>query len=199
MVCSKNHADNGTNVCGIINGAKSNTNPISQTDALRAKICVNLACNRDSRVLPDDIPMHLFVEIPNLQKADVSFDFIRDDGTEGTRNDNNKEYSFNLLYNYGDRNEYIGYMANGDEGSVGDPSKRDNLSANGHRENHTHPSGTKVIRDRIHSWQQPLSKRDIENCVEGFIGKVWSMRSKTLYIYDKSGVKATIPFSVYGR
>lgn len=61
------------------------------------------------------------------------------------------------------------------------------------RIHHTHPSGTKGS----YSWQQPPSKQDIEN--SEFLRYVWGMRSRTLYVFDKTGVKATVPFSVYGK
>ncbi|MCQ2217761.1 MAG: RHS repeat-associated core domain-containing protein [Paludibacteraceae bacterium] len=176
---------------------KGNTNPISKKDALRALITVKMAC--DGITSQDDIPMHLFTRIPNQETADASFEFIRDDGTAGTSDNNNREYSFNVLMDYDDRNEYLGLKASGAAGPVMDPSENAVLPAGGHRENHTHSSGVKTVGSRIFSWQQPPSKGDIENCGTGFTGNVWGMRSKTLYIYDKKGVKATIPFSIYGR
>ncbi len=176
---------------------KGFTNPISKMDALRAEIKAIMACNGKSS--QDDIPMHLFTEIPNKESADASFEFIRDDGKAGTSDNNNREYSFNVLKDYDDRNVYLGLRAEGDAGPVMDPSESTVLPAGGHRENHSHSSGVKVVGGKVYSWQQPPSKGDIENCGRGFVGNVWGMRSKTLYIYDKSGVKATVPFSIYGR
>lgn len=81
-------------------------------------------------------------------------------------------------------------------GPVGDVSKDEDAWTE-HRYNHTHPSGvgSKSEKDK---WQQAPSTTDIKNS-NSMIRRVWGMGSKTIYLFNKDGVKATIPFSVYGR
>jgi len=61
------------------------------------------------------------------------------------------------------------------------------------RQHHSHPSGT----NNGFNWSQPPSRTDIQNA-KNTNRSVWGMRSGLLYMYNKNGVNATIPFkSVY--
>lgn len=81
-------------------------------------------------------------------------------------------------------------------GSVSDTSTNETASTES-RINHTHPSGVGSKSDKD-KWQQAPSATDIKNS-NSMIRRVWGMGSKTIYLFNKDGVKATIPFSVYGR
>ena len=166
---------------------KGNSNPISQSDALRAKLIANSACSGDGVFSKEEIPMHLFVQIPNQEEADASFAVIGDDGTGGTKPNNNVEYGWNIN-NY----DYSVYAKTQSE-SIGDPSLNSDISVE-QRLNHTHPSGT----NSSYMWQQPPSKTDISNYKHLTpLRKVFGMRSKRIYLYNQTGVIATIPFCVY--
>ena len=181
-----------------------NSNPISKKEANRAKMIVSMVCNGSGIFYSkEDIPMQMFVEIPNQQQFDASFNFIRDDGAGGTKPENNVEYGWNLKpefdgdYVFGNDHNIIGYKADlttkSDE--PGDPSKNSIIDVDSRR-NHTHPSGTNGIYD----WLQPPSKTDIANYKKDIKPHaVWGMRSKIIYFYDNNGVKATIPFSIYQK
>ena len=175
---------------------KGNSNPISQSDALRAKLIANSACSGDGVFSKEEIPMYLFVKIPNQEEADASFAVIGDDGTGGTKDKNNKEYAWNLRPRYDDlkRCGIETYYANSShvESPIGDPSTDSNIGVPAAM-NHTHPSGT----NGSYMWQQPPSKTDISNA--SIVKQVWSMRARKLYVYNKTGVIATIPFIIYGK
>lgn len=170
---------------------KGNSNPITEEQALRAKVITSSVCKKDGVFSKKDIPMYLFVEIPNQQEADAAFSFIEDNSKGGPIPNNNIEYGFNI------NTSTHGIMEGSEVKSErpGNPSKDANIGVPS-RIHHSHPSGVNSDRAR---WQQPLSKQDIENCSYGLEKFVWAMRLKILYKYDINGVKATIPFSIYGR
>ena len=186
-----------------VSAENGNSNPISKQEAIRAKMIASMACNGSGIFYSEeDIPMQMFVEIPNQQQFDASFDFIKDDGTGGTKPNNNIEYGWNLKkeyegdYSY-DNNKMIGYKADltTESDEPGDPSKNSIIAVDSRR-NHTHPSGTNGIYD----WLQPPSKSDMANYKKDIKPHaVWGMRSKIIYFYDNNGVKATIPFSIYQK
>ena len=167
---------------------KGNSNPISQSDALRAKLIANSACSGDGVFSKEEIPMHLFVQIPNQEEADASFAFIGDDGTGGMKPENNKEYGWNI-----DRGN-CSVTSTTESEFAGDPSKNSAIGVQP-RLNHTHPSGT----NGSYMWQQPPSKTDILNHKFSSQKNVWGMRSQKLYIYNNSGVIAVVPFSIYKK
>jgi hypothetical protein len=78
------------------------------------------------------------------------------------------------------------------ESPIGDPSTDSNIGVPAAM-NHTHPSGT----NGSYMWQQPPSKIDISNA--SIVKQVWSMRARKLYVYNKTGVIATISFIIYGK
>jgi RHS repeat-associated protein len=170
-----------------------NSNPITSDQAMDARSRIWDACNRGSE---RDIPTNLIQEIPNQSQFDASWDFIQDDGKGGTTPNNNREYNWNYRRKFDARHNTIGWEVYfGEMSNVADPSA-DAIISSHPKGNHTHPSGT----NNGHSWVQPPSKTDIENLSEGGRPKrVWGMRSRTIYIYDNTGVIATIPFSAYGK
>ena len=177
---------------------KGNSNQISQSDALRAKLIANSACSGDGVFSKEDIPMHLFVQIPNQEEFDAAMKFIGDDGTGGRSDNNNREYAFNLLENekrIGNKYVKDGYIATQKFcGEVQDASKS-TVVKTAYRRNHTHPSG---VGSMGHKWQQAPSATDIKNSND-VVRRVWGMGSNTIYLFNSKGVNATIPFSVYGR
>ncbi len=114
----------------------------------------------------------------------------KDDGTRGTSDNNNREY--------------IGKISNGRvveeaPGPVGDPSKgklatSSTTATSNEISFHSHPSG---INGRF-GWGQPPSKQDISTTT-GRINYAFGMRGQTIYVYNKTGVIATIPIGVFKK
>ena len=114
----------------------------------------------------------------------------KDDGSGGTSDNNNREF--------------IGKISNGrvveeNPGSVADPSARRNATstssaATNETSFHSHPSG----RKGIFAWGQPASKQDISTAT-GRINYAFGMRGQTIYVYNKTGVIATIPIGIFKK
>jgi RHS repeat-associated protein len=112
----------------------------------------------------------------------------KDDGTGGTKPANNREYSGNFAK--------TGLKENA-PGPVMDPTKGAPATSAGDNEYHSHPSGTKSMSGGYHAiWVQPPSKQDMLTDSKG-TEYVVGMKSNTIYIYNKTGVIATIPLSTF--
>ncbi|MBP5524612.1 MAG: RHS repeat-associated core domain-containing protein [Paludibacteraceae bacterium] len=177
---------------------RGNSDPISAMNAFYGEMMISEICRGNETYDIEDVRQHYFIEAYNQGQFDAAMNFIGDDGTGGRSDNNNREYSFDL-----DRNEVRQgnkYVQNGYKairtfiGPVRDASKNERIETE-HRNNHTHPSG---VGSEGHKWQQAPSATDIENS-NMIIRRVFGMRSKTIYLFNREGVKATIPFSVYGR
>ena len=110
----------------------------------------------------------------------------KDDGTGGTKSSNNREYSGNFTK--------TGVKENA-PGTVGDPTKGKPAISVGDNDYHSHPSGTKSVPGGHAEWVQPPSKQDIQTATK--TEYVVGMKDNTIYIYNKSGVVATIPVSTF--
>lgn len=114
---------------------------------------------------------------------------IADDGSGGSSPSNNREYS-GIFIKDG--------VSNIQKGDVGNPWKG-NVSSKGNTNYHSHPSGKirKVIKNESYtaSWQQPPSKQDITTAkhTEYVIG----MGKMLIYRYDRKGVNAVFPISIF--
>ncbi len=177
---------------------RGNSDPILALEASSAEFMISDICRGNKNFDKERVKRFYFVQALVQGEFDASMNFIGDDGTSGRSDNNNREYSFNL-----DRNEERQgnrYVQNGYKtthafiGPVRDASKNERVETE-HRNNHTHPSG---VGSEGHRWQQAPSATDIENSNEE-IRRVFGMGSKTIYLFNNEGVKATIPFSVYGR
>jgi len=110
----------------------------------------------------------------------------KDDGTGGTKASNNREYG--------------GKIENGTveavkPGAVGDPAKGVVASITGTDGFHSHPSGTEKVPGGTAMWVQPPSKQDITTATK--TNYVFGMKDGTIYIYNKTGVLATIPIDTF--
>lgn len=99
---------------------------------------------------------------------------------------NSTEYSGNFTPN--------GAKAN-PPGMARDPSKGMPVVTEGVNDFHSHPSGTVRISGGTAEWAQPPSKQDIQ--VAKGTEYVFGMSDNTIYIYNRSGVVATIPISTF--
>jgi RHS repeat-associated protein len=170
-------------------GAKSekgNSNPISAKDAAATEKKIK-AGQFDNSVMNNVVEIEPMSTLKQM-KTEVS----KDNGKGGTSAANNTEYG-GLVF------KHIAIPAK--PGPASDPSKRKNASISSTLDLtfHSHPSGTKKVNlggggTGIASWVQPPSNTDISNA-KG-TQYVFGMQSKTLYIYNKSGVIATVPQSI---
>ena len=82
---------------------------------------------------------------------------------------------------------------------VGDPLKNSIISVDSGASpelvySHTHPSGN----NGKYRWYQAPSKEDINNANGiGLSSYVFGMGNKTVYIYDKEGIRATLSLDIY--
>jgi hypothetical protein len=159
--------------------SNGNSNPISTEQA-------NFSINMVSNGNIEGVHMNNFVEIPNIVQGQNALGIISDDGMGGTFPQNNSETAFNL--NTGTNQPYNVIV-----GETANPDVQTTVSVSS-RMNHTHPSGTTQSGGR---WVQPPSNVDIMNGYPDYNMNVWGMRSQTLYIYNSTGVVATVPFCIY--
>ena len=121
----------------------------------------------------------------------------QDDGTGGTSPNNNREY--------GGKYDENGKIIPLPPGDVGDLSKTDQLNYDPSNIFHSHASGslyptidlneigTTIGREyNVKRWTQEPSPSDMKNC-NGRTRYVFGMGNKTVYIYNQSGVQATMP------
>lgn len=125
----------------------------------------------------------------------------KDNGKGGTSNENNREYG-GIVRN--------GTVKESPAGEVGNPQSNTNVSIEhpdvkpGDILFHSHPSGQVVVQENAganvvkssstsitYSWQAAPSKHDVNNT--SGIGYVFARSNKTVYVYNSSGVLATIP------
>lgn len=111
---------------------------------------------------------------------------IKDDGTGGTSSKNNREYSGNFVLN--------GVHAN-KPGRVGNPASGVYVITNGNSDYHSHPSGRVVSGNNIYCWQQPQSRQDISTAHHKQF--VVGAGNGIIYVYNRKGVFATIPTSIF--
>ena len=117
----------------------------------------------------------------------------KDNGKGGTTPENNREYG-GLIFK--------GKVIEGKPGPVTDPSAGINASISSYMniDFHSHPSGTKRVnlpggRKGTAQFTQAASKRDIT--IATGVDYVYGMQDPTIYIYDKTGVVATLPKSTF--
>ena len=155
---------------------KGKSNPISQKEYDKTV----------EEIKKGDFSSKNIVYIGKTERIKAMLESIKDDGTGGTSDQNNREYSGNF-------NKSGTGVVDEKTGNVQDPWKG-NVSSEGTSSYHSHPSGTSQKNDQTASWQQPPSKQDISTAkrTEYVIG----MGSKLIYRYDKSGVNAVFPISI---
>ncbi|MCR5496921.1 MAG: hypothetical protein K6F48_03695 [Paludibacteraceae bacterium] len=171
------------------------TNPISPEDRDAA---IRSATNyRDEKLLSFGFrPEHLrsmqnnirrdaFVEIPNQVYGDVSLNHLS--SRESEYPDGDREFGWDMIRENGGKNFSLYRTI---VGPKMDPKSGTYVSVD-YRRNHAHPAGE--------FWAQPPSSTDIRNTTEGVIRYVWALGNRTLYIFDNTGVLATIPFSFYKK
>jgi len=133
-----------------------------------------------------------FVEIPNPTAGVNIRKEIKDDGTGGKSDANNREYATNIDPS---TNEAYGTIT-GNVGNSDIPNSTISPSVDQRRINHSHASG---IGENGGKWRQPPSKDDISNTSPGINRNVWGMRFQTVYVINSTGLIATIPMKIYKK
>jgi len=163
---------------------KGNSNPITQEEAKTTEEQIS-----NGNLIGDH--MNNLVKLNNTATM-VSMETIvaKDDGIGGTTANNNREYIGKISK---------GKVIEDTPGAVGDPSSgrkaaSTSTASPNERSFHSHPSG-RVDR---YAWGQPPSKRDIRTTT-GTQNYVYGMRSRIIYVYNKTGVVATIPMGIFKK
>lgn len=163
-------------------GQKGKSKPITPEAARRTE------ANIQEGDFNSDVKKNV-VEVKSKTQMEKMVDAVsKDDGTGGTKPANNREYSGNFTPSG---------VKEDKAGPVTDPSKGAPATTVGIEEYHSHPSGTKDVPGTTKQWvwTQPPSKQDIQ--ITKGTSYVIGMSNNTIYIYNKSGVVATIPVSVF--
>lgn len=121
--------------------------------------------------------------------------WIGDDGMGGTQPSNNREWSGVINFQKN--------LVNVKKGKVAlacTPEVNAVIDSVGLAEFHSHPSGTDTRKSDGAPcfFMQAPSQRDISE-LKSRIGFVFGMKSGLIYIYDKEGVRATLPLKKYPR
>lgn len=167
---------------------KGNASPIGSKEANKAEVFA-----REATLWSDAVPVDLgsvkndFVKVGSTVQMKAAVSAVsKDDGSGGDKVSNNREYSGNFT-----KNGVSPHAA----GPVGDLNSKLPAITNGSNDYHSHPSGTKRVVGGTAMWAQPPSKQDIR-VVPG-TKYVFGMRDQKIYIYNHSGVIATIPMSTF--
>ena len=140
--------------------------------------------------------MQNVVEISPISTLKEAKSTIKDDGTgsDPKKPNNQREYGGNILSDNSIADVTEGPMR-GDKGqlkgSVTIPINKDTKETY-----HSHPSGTTMVNGRPMGSSRGPSAADYKN-LQGKQGYVFQMRTHEIIVYDKSGIKATLPFSVF--
>ena len=140
--------------------------------------------------------MQNVVEISPISTLKEAKSTIKDDGTgsDPRKSNNQREYGGNILSDNSIADVTEGPMR-GDKGqlngSVNIPINNDTKETY-----HSHPSGTIMVNGRSMGSSRGPSAADYKN-LQGKQGYVFQMRTQEIIVYDKNGIKATLPFSVF--
>ena len=145
-----------------------------------------------------------FISILPLEMLAEAYGSIQDDGTHGISDANNREYGgyANAEGTAWEKLDVQSEVGNPQEGDIPIPGLKYNRIRF-----HSHPSGTRSTGNSnnvefsgatfsedkrvTHSWVQTPSKADIKKA-GNTINYVFGMGDKTLSVYDKNGIQATI-------
>jgi len=163
---------------------RGNSNPISTQDETKTENEI-----KDGNVTGDHMKNVVNMESQTSMEAMVAS--IKDDGSNGTSRKNNKEYSGDFTING---------VVNLHSSNVGDPSNGDYLVTQGDPNFHSHPSGTKRVNGNSTAfWVQPPSNKDINTASRKRFEYTPGMRNNIIYIYNRTGIVATIPISIFKK
>lgn len=139
--------------------------------------------------------MNNVIEIEDTKSMNAMLNSLKDDGRGGLKTKNNKEYSGKF--------DGKGGVKDVKESVVSKPSIGKPLVTDGNVDYHSHPSGSEKFQRGSKSytgtWAQPPSKQDISvaSSTKGSYKYLIGMQTQTIYVYNKSGVVATIPIKSF--
>ena len=140
--------------------------------------------------------MQNVVEISPISTLKEAKSTIKDDGTGSNpkKPNNQREYGGNILSDNSIADVTEGPM----RGTNGQLNSSVNIPINNDTKEtyHSHPSGTTMVNGRPMGSSRGPSAADYKN-LQGKQGYVFQMRTQEIIVYDKSGIKATLPFSVF--
>lgn len=136
------------------------------------------------------------VEISPISTLKEAKSTIKDDGTgsDPRKSNNQREYGGNILSDNSIADVTVGPMR-GDRGQL-NGSVNIPLNKNTKETFHSHMSGTTVVNGILRGSSRGPSTADYKN-LQGKQGYIFQMRTQEIIVYDKNGVKATLPFSVF--
>ena len=141
--------------------------------------------------------MQNVVEIAPISTLREARSTIKDDGTGNSSNNpnNHREYGGNILSDnsIADVSEGPTREDNGGKGSISIPVNKDSKATY-----HSHMSATFVEDGAIKGSSRGPSMTDYKS-IQGRQGYIFQMRTQEIIVFDKSGVKATLPFSVLNK
>jgi hypothetical protein len=156
----------------------------------------------------NEVDRSTLVEIPSTDSRQQMSDIVdADDGNGAGKDIMTNPQNF---IEYGGSVDATGSVRQEVSGRISNPSKENasivfDYSVNFKMSNllhprtfHSHPSGTTTSGGKSYSFVQGPSAVDQQNASTGN-SFVFGRGNKTVYIYSKSGVQATVPEKVFGR
>jgi hypothetical protein len=147
--------------------------------------------------------MKNLVELESVSNMSKMLDIVsKDDGTVGGKPENNREYGGSISKNGTVKEAKPGditSLSTAGKASTIIPTNQDTKSIF-----HSHPSDvltTKLPNNRLNikSYEQAPSMTDINGTRGRNVNYVFGMRANTIFIYNKTGVTATVPFSTFKK
>jgi hypothetical protein len=163
------------------------SNPISKEDAVKTE-------QEISKGNLEGDHMKNVVELKSSSALTAATNFImsKDDGKGGTVEGNNKEH-YGKFTSDGIKNTGSGGLSNLETNTY--------ATSPGDGEFHSHPSGTVTIGNEQGSYEAPPSRNDVINAKTHKQQRyVFAMgAAKTLYIYNGTGIVATLPVDTFKK
>ena len=163
----------------------------------KTAITVSAAQQTEAKITNGELQgdhMQNVVEIAPISTLREARSTIKDDGKGNSSNnpDNHREYGGNILSDnsIADVSEGPTREDNGGKGSISIPGNKDSKATY-----HSHMSATFVKDGAIKGSSRGPSMTDYKS-IQGRQGYIFQMRTQEIIVFDKSGIKATLPFSV---
>ena len=167
-----------------VSGSKGKYNPISRREARKTEALIRQGEFREAHATGNLIKLWPL----GIRRTDWGI-VMKDNGEGDTSSADNREYGVTTDVEH-NRKAYMG--------PVNDPYLTGTFvivktPANGYTDMHSHPSG----KHNDHGFAQPPSKEDIDSASTAAYCTVFGMRSRLVYIYDRTGILAVLPIETY--
>jgi len=180
----------GTDSSEINHWQRGLSHPISKAEAKRTETLIREGKYKEAWQTGN------LVELRPLDERQADGRLMKlDNGNGKDREGNNREYA-SIIFEDGTRKDLVGGVT---DPNGGDPEILIRETKKIIRYSHSHPSGTHEADHILHSfYPQAPSKGDIEAC-KGEMAVIFGRDTDKVYIYDSTGVIATLPTKVYIR